>query len=133
MEGRWYHLISVVSLAEVLRKTEKGTCELLSRVRLFVILWTVAARLLCPWDSSGKNTGVGCHSLPQGIFQVQGSNPDLLDCRWILSYLSHLGSPMSVYGILVVLFDLCHPFGKGVRAHPFLLSISHNRLPEHLT
>ena len=22
------------------------------------------ARLLCPWDSPGKSTGVGCHSLP---------------------------------------------------------------------
>ena len=26
------------------------------------------ARLLCPWDSPGKNTGVGCHALLQGIF-----------------------------------------------------------------
>ena len=32
------------------------------------------ARLLCPWDSPGKNTGVGCHFLPQGIFLTQGSN-----------------------------------------------------------
>ena len=30
------------------------------------------AWFLCPWDSSGKNTGVGCHTLPQGIFQTQG-------------------------------------------------------------
>ena len=29
-------------------------------------------------DSPGKNTGVGCHALPQGIFQTQGSNPGLL-------------------------------------------------------
>ena len=36
------------------------------------------ARLLCPWNSPGKNTGVGCHSLLQGIFLTQGSNPDLL-------------------------------------------------------
>ena len=35
-------------------------------------------RLLCPWDSPGKNTGVGCHALLQGIFQTQGSNPCLL-------------------------------------------------------
>ena len=35
------------------------------------------ARLLCPWDSPGKNTGVGCHALLQGIFQTQGLNPDL--------------------------------------------------------
>ena len=32
-------------------------------------------RLLCPWNSSGKNTGVGCHSLLQGIFPTQGSRP----------------------------------------------------------
>ena len=33
------------------------------------------ARLRCPWDSPGKNTGVGCHALLQGIFQTQASNP----------------------------------------------------------
>ena len=31
-----------------------------------------------PWDSPGKNTGVGCHFLPQRIFLSQGSNPCLL-------------------------------------------------------
>ena len=35
-------------------------------------------RLLCPWDSPGKNTGVGCHALLQGIFPTQGSNPGFL-------------------------------------------------------
>ena len=34
-------------------------------------LWP--ARLLCPWDSAGKNTGVGCHALLQGIFLTQES------------------------------------------------------------
>ena len=34
-------------------------------------------RVLCPWDSSGKNTGVGCYFLLQGIFLTQGSNPRL--------------------------------------------------------
>ena len=33
------------------------------------------ARLLCSWDSPGKNTGVGCHFLLQEIFPTQGSNP----------------------------------------------------------
>ena len=28
--------------------------------------------LLCPWDFPDKNTGVGCHSLIQGIFLTQG-------------------------------------------------------------
>ena len=36
------------------------------------------ARLLCPWDFPGKNTGVGCHFLLQGIFLTQGSNLSLL-------------------------------------------------------
>ena len=35
-------------------------------------------RLLCPWDFSGKNTGVGCHLLLQGIDTTQGSDPGLL-------------------------------------------------------
>ena len=35
-------------------------------------------RLLCPWDSPGKNTGVGCHFLLQRIFPIQGSNLHLL-------------------------------------------------------
>ena len=46
-----------------------GECEWmksLSRVQLFATLWTVATRLLCPWDSPGKDTGVGCHFLLQG-------------------------------------------------------------------
>ena len=45
------------------------------------------ARLLCPWNSLGKNTGVGCQALLQGIFPTQGSNPcllRLLHCRQIL-------------------------------------------------
>ena len=33
------------------------------------------ARLLCPWDFPGKNIGVGCHVLLQGIFPTQESNP----------------------------------------------------------
>ena len=44
-------------------------------------------------DSSGKNTGVGCHALLQGIFPTQGLNLGLLHCRQILYHLSHQGSP----------------------------------------
>ena len=39
---------------------------------------------LCPWNFSGKNTGMGCHFLLQGIFPTQGLNPWLLHCSWIL-------------------------------------------------
>ena len=44
--------------------------------------------------SPGKNTGVGCHALLQGIFPSQGSNPGLPHCRQILYRLSHQGSPV---------------------------------------
>ena len=47
------------------------------------------ARLLCPWNSTGKNTGVGSHSLFQGIFLTQWLNPGILHCRQIPYYLSH--------------------------------------------
>ena len=49
--------------------------------------------LLRPWNPSGKDTGVGCHSLLQGIFLTLGSNPGLPHCRWLLYHLSHQGSP----------------------------------------
>ena len=42
------------------------------------------ARLLCPWDSPGKSTGVGGHSLLQGTVLMQGSKPGLSHCRQIL-------------------------------------------------
>ena len=47
-------------------------------------LWP--ARLLCPWNSPGKNTGMVCHSLLQWLFLTQGLNPGLLHSR-----LSHQG------------------------------------------
>ena len=49
-----------------------------------------------PGDSPGKNPGVGCHALFQGIFPTQGSNPDLPHCRQILYRLSHQGSPSTL-------------------------------------
>ena len=56
-------------------------------------------RLLNPQDSPGKNIGVGCHFLLQGICLTQGSNPSLLCllyCRWILYQLSYWGSSFLV-------------------------------------
>ena len=47
------------------------------------------ARLLWSWNSPGKNTGVGIHSLLQGIFLTQGSKLGILHCRQILYHLSH--------------------------------------------
>ena len=52
------------------------------------------ARLLCPWNSPGENTGTGCHFLLQEIFLTQGSNPRLLRYQADSLPLSHLGRPM---------------------------------------
>ena len=52
-------------------------------------------RLLCPWDSPGKNTGVGYHALLRGIFPTQGLNPGLLHWRQILYRFSYQESPCS--------------------------------------
>ena len=49
--------------------------------------------ILCNSNSPGQNTGVCSHSLLQGIFPTQGSNPGLPHHRWILYQLSHKGSP----------------------------------------
>ena len=62
--------------------------------QLCLTLWNhglYAAKLLCPWNSSGKNTGVCCHALLQGIFLTQGLNLGLLHCRWSPYHLSHQG------------------------------------------
>ena len=57
-----------------------------------------------PWNSPGKNTGVGSHSLLQGLFPVQGSNLILSCCRQILYHLRHLRKP-NIY-ITIYLFSL---------------------------
>ena len=49
-------------------------------------------RILCPWDFPGKNTGVGCHFLPQAIFPTQWLNPQLLHWQADSLPLSHWGS-----------------------------------------
>ena len=68
-------------------------------------------RLLCPWDSPGKNPEVGCHSLPQESFPTRGLNSGLLHSRQILYHLSHEGSPLvskrKTFWILLV-YSKCH-------------------------
>ena len=59
-----------------------------------VMPWTMKpVRLLCLWNSPGKNTGVGCHSLLQGLFPCQGWNLGLLHCEQILYCMSHKECP----------------------------------------
>ena len=49
-------------------------------------------------ESPGKNAGVGCHALLQGIFPTQELNWSLLHCRQIFHQLSYQGSPMYKMG-----------------------------------
>ena len=82
-------------------------------------------RLLHPWDSPGKNTGVGCHALLQRIFPTQESNPGLPHSRQILYHLSQcptLWDPMDcsppgslVHGIFQawILEWVAIPFSRG--------------------
>ena len=73
-------------------------------------------RLLCPWDFPGKDTGVGCHFLLQGIFPAEGLNPGLLHCRQILY---RLRQPISMYQLH------CNPPKRSVLTSP---SLTHGSL-----
>ena len=59
------------------------------------------AMLLCLWDYPGRNTGVDCHALLQGIFLSQGLNPHLLHWQVDSLPLRHEGSPYTDNGILL--------------------------------
>ena len=67
----------------------------LSCVQLYGTSWTVAHQAPLSVAFSGKNTGVGSHSLLQAIYLT--SNLHLLNCRLILYCLSHQGSPNGVF------------------------------------
>ena len=69
-----------------------------------VIPWTVACQASLSWDSPGKNTGVGCHFLLQGIFLTQESNLGLLHCKQIVYQLSYEGS---IYMCVCVCVCVC--------------------------
>ena len=75
------HVCTVPSIAimhkglQESKHTHTYIYDVLSHAQLSVAPWTIARQLLCPWDSLGKNTGVGCHVLLQGIFLIHGSNP----------------------------------------------------------
>ena len=79
-----------------------------------------------PWDFPGKNTGVGCHFLLQGIFPTQISNLGPPHCRQTLYRLSHQGSPILILRLTekgskhrgkVLLLSLQHPISLQSRLH----------------
>ena len=68
------------------------------------------SRLLYPWDFSGKNTGVGCHSLLQGIFLTQGSNLHLLLYRKILYHWATREAQMQM---VIIKKTINNKYGQG--------------------
>ena len=74
-----------------------------SRVRIIAALWTVTHQTPLSWDSPGKNIGVGCYALLQGIFLTQGSNSHLLYWQMDSLPLSYL---LNFY-IEILKVDIC--------------------------
>ena len=80
------------------------------------------ARLLGPWDSPGKKTGVGCHVLLQGLFLNQETNPHLLHLlfgRQVLYHYRHLGNPLILQywsssrpAPVRIILQLCRDFSR---------------------
>ena len=81
------------SMIPTLNMAWKVKVKSINPIWLFVTLSTVAHQASCPRDFPGKNTGVGCHFLLQGVFLTQGLNSGLLHCRQTLHPLSHQGIP----------------------------------------
>ena len=101
-----------------------------SCVQLFVTPWTVAHQTPLSMDFPGKNTGVGCHFLLQGIFPTQGLNPGLPHCRRTLYQLRtrEATNQVSVQFSSVQsqsCLTLCHPMNRSTPGLPV-----HHHLPE---
>ena len=86
---------SLILICELFLRSTWVFIDLVCALSFSLAPWTVARQLLCPWDSPGKNTGVGCHAFLQGIFPTLGSNLGLPLYRQILKHMSHQGSPKS--------------------------------------
>ena len=79
-----------------------------SRVQLFVILWGIARQVPLSMDSPGKNTGMGCHFLLQGISPTHGLTlhlPQLLQYRqipyrWATGEAPHFPIPCTYFSLL---------------------------------
>ena len=96
-----------------------------SSVRLYGLK---PARLLCPWGSPGKNTGVGCHALLQGILPTQGPNPCFL--LWHVGSLP-LESSWKAWRLLIQVHIKKKNLKKFLRAPFIKVPESHSRTYVH--
>ena len=89
------HILMVFGVVSVLDLGHSHKCVLFSyqvMSDLFVTPWTITCQDPLSVDFLGKNTGMGCHFLLQGIFPIQRSNPCLLHWQEDSLPLSHQGS-----------------------------------------
>ena len=89
----------------------------LSHVWLLATPWLWPTRLLCPWDSPSKKTGVGCHALLQGIFQTQESFFTIWATReaqqhWGWSKDFYGSEPTCVFFFIKSIYRSCQYFSK---------------------
>ena len=129
---RHYHLC--LAQSKVTQWSRKCKC-VLSHSVTSSSLWPHGlqpTRLLCPWDSPAKNTGVGCHALVPGISTTQESNPGLPHCRWILYCLSHQESPENASAVLgrSVMFSSLQPHGLAAHQAPLSMGILQAKILE---
>ena len=80
----------VLVIKYYLKRNESESHSVLSGSMWPYGCWPV--RLSLSMAFSSRNTGVGCHSLLQGIFLAQGWNPGLLSCRHILYHWNYQGN-----------------------------------------
>ena len=92
----YYHAVLILYFINVVYTCMRMDAQ---SFQLFAIPWTVA-KFLCPWVFSGRNTGIGCHFLLQGILLTQGSNPSLLHGRQILYHCTTLEAFGLIWGIV---------------------------------
>ena len=90
-------------------RCESVSCSVMSNSLRPHELWPI--NLLCPQDSPGKNTGVGCHVLLQGVFPTRGWSPGLLHRRQILHHLRHQGALFAASRCLLQELQPCPLWG----------------------
>ena len=95
-----------------------------SRVRLCATPETAATRLPCPWDSPGKNTGVGCHFLLQ-CMKVKSESEVTQSCLTLSDPMDCSLPGSSIHGIGLQPTRLLHPWdfpskSTGVGCHCLL-------------
>ena len=116
-EGWHYSLFRIFSLS-----LPPYVLSCFSHVRLCTTVWTSPTRLLCLRDSPGKDSGVGCHALLQGIFLTQGCWTRICLLHWQASSLPLAPPTMPPLSLVLRNFTMC--FGLGFCFFPYCAGYS---------